>query len=322
MQQRTKVEEIKKAFQPESQAFKDITSTVLSEYKGSPIEALIYGFAKTPKPKPERIDPRNLQQDNIWESKQVKEERRWRKDAEPVDIQGSPAELEKQALEAFVPALIKAGAKSPEAIANVLANIKAESSFDYGRKENMKYSTAGRLDEIHGARLKHDPRLINAMLGQPFDLAQEVYGKRGQLGKNGKQSPEPEWVSDDPFKGSKFRGRGYIQLTSPGNYKNVNDHLNKLGYKVDLMKDPDLITKDPKIAAEAALYFMTGGEANAEKFKDMNKTFSRVGFAHWDKPEGEKERQTRIAYAQELLPKVKDYMNKLNPPKKDKRKPA
>ena len=59
--------------------------------------------------------------------------------------------------------------------------------------------------------------------------------------------------------GYKYRGRGYIQITGKANYENVGKIIGE-----DLVKDPDLILRDKKIAAKAAAaYLMTsfGGKS-------------------------------------------------------------
>lgn len=309
MQMKNRVAEMYNMLNPNSvKTPKDVMNDVKS-YTKNPIGALLSGTMKPMSPQPEVISAKNLTQDNIWESPQVKEERKWRKDAVPTKVAGNPADLEKQALEAFVPALLRAGAKSPEAIANVLANIKAESSFDYSRKENLNYKTPGRLKEKLGAHIPD--KMINSLLGKPFEIGMQAYGTR----------TSEEWQDDDPYKGVSKRGRGYIMTTSPGNYRNVNNYLNELGYKVDLMKNPELINSDPKIAAEAAMYYLTdGGKINPEKYKNMDSVFRQVKFSGFDNDEGKEERATRQQYAQDLLPKVQEYMDKLNPPTKSQPK--
>ena len=297
---------------------KDVMNDVKS-YTKNPIGALLSGTMKPMSPQPEVISAKNLTQDNIWESPQVKEERKWRKDAVPTEVAGNPADLEKQALEAFVPALLKAGAKSPEAIANVLANIKAESSFDYSRKENLNYKSPDRLKEKIGGKLSD--KMINSLLGKPFEIGMATYGQRGMPKANGDPSDQTEWIDDDPYKGVSKRGRGYVMTTSPGNYRGANEYLNQRGYKVDLMKNPELINSDPKIAAEAAMYYLTdGGEVNPEKYKDMDSVFKKIKFSGYNNDKGIDERATRQQYAQDLLPKVQEYMNKLNPPSKSQPK--
>jgi len=63
---------------------------------------------------------------------------------------------------------------------------------------------------------------------------------------------------NSPTEGFAYRGRGYNQLTSKGNYKKYSEILG-----LDLVKNPDLVN-DPKIAAKvAAAYFVRNFKNNA-----------------------------------------------------------
>jgi predicted chitinase/LysM repeat protein len=58
-----------------------------------------------------------------------------------------------------------------------------------------------------------------------------------------------------PEDGSKFKGRGLIQVTGRENYQKVQDKLEAAGINVDLMANPELINDD-KYALPAALAFL------------------------------------------------------------------
>lgn len=241
----------------------------------------------------------------IWESDKIREERRWREDANKPKHRPDRNEEEdkKRAFDVLIPRLQKEGA-SPAAIVNIMANIQAESSFDYGANENMRYK-AKQLKEMK--RFKDMPESELAKIsGKPFEVAQRMYGTR------------EDWVSDNPYKGVAYRGRGYIQLSDPRNYKVLTEHLNKKGINVDLLKNPELVNQDPEIAAEAAIFYLKrnapGGRLSA--YEDINNTFAAIRFSGWDQPEGEKDRQRRIANAERLKPEIEAY---LNPPKPDKK---
>lgn len=66
--------------------------------------------------------------------------------------------------------------------------------------------------------------------------------------------------------GPDYHGRGYTQLTHNYNYKHFGD---KLG--VDLVKDPDLLLKDPKLSAKVAIEYWK--ERVRPKVKDWNDVF-------------------------------------------------
>ena len=55
----------------------------------------------------------------------------------------------------------------------------------------------------------------------------------------------------NPGDGSKYKGRGLIQITGRANYKRVGDLLG-----VDLIANPELIN-DPKYAAAAAMAYLS-----------------------------------------------------------------
>ena len=51
--------------------------------------------------------------------------------------------------------------------------------------------------------------------------------------------------------GSKYKGRGLVQITGKDNYRRVGDIIG-----VDLVNNPELV-KDPKYAAAAAMAYLT-----------------------------------------------------------------
>lgn len=67
--------------------------------------------------------------------------------------------------------------------------------------------------------------------------------------------------------GSRYHGRGYTQLTHDYNYKHFGK---KLG--VDLVKDPDLLLKDPNLSARVAIEYWK--ERVRPKVKNWNDIFS------------------------------------------------
>ena len=104
-------------------------------------------------------------------------------------------------------------------------------------------------------------RSINAGIldqnGRPTKLAQDL-NRQGQLGdtifdvqyagRNGNGDIE----SGD---GSRFKGRGLVQLTGRGNYQAVQDILQAQGIDVDLINNPELVN-DNRYALPAALAYL------------------------------------------------------------------
>ena len=60
--------------------------------------------------------------------------------------------------------------------------------------------------------------------------------------------------------GYKFRGRGYNQLTGRANYRSIGK---KIG--VDLEANPDLLSTDPKVAADALIQYFIDAFATAKR---------------------------------------------------------
>lgn len=54
--------------------------------------------------------------------------------------------------------------------------------------------------------------------------------------------------------GKKFKGRGLIQITGRANYRAYNDYLTRRGMKVDLLKNPELLSK-PLGAVKSSMWF-------------------------------------------------------------------
>ena len=84
-----------------------------------------------------------------------------------------------------------------------------------------------------------------------FDMA---YGHLGPKGK--------ELGNDKPGDGYKYRGRGFIQITGKATYAAVGKAIGK-----DLVNDPDLILKNPAVAAQATLAYLAQslGKGKMEK---------------------------------------------------------
>lgn len=67
--------------------------------------------------------------------------------------------------------------------------------------------------------------------------------------------------------GPKYCGRGYPQLTWKGNYKRATEKLQKLGFDVDLVANPELALR-PDIAAVIMRRGMEEGWFTTKKFAD------------------------------------------------------
>lgn len=117
--------------------------------------------------------------------------------------------------------------------------------------------------------------------------------------------------------GSKYHGRGYTQLTHDYNYKHFGK---KLG--VDLVKDPDLLLKDPNLSARVAVEYWK--ERVRPKVKNWNDVFSHsaaVNYPSATSPSeinGYADRVNKFNY---YLKNLKSIVSKVSPITKPASKP-
>jgi putative chitinase len=157
--------------------------------------------------------------------------------AAPVAI--APSEFKLEALKGHIPDSViaqipdtaaKFGITNPLRLAHFLAQAGHESGSWRAVNENLNYSADG-LKKIFG---KYFPGTLNESYArQPEKIANRVYGSR--MG-NGDEASGDGW---------KFRGRGYIQLTSRANYTLFDKFVDD-----DILANPDLVaTKYPLLSA-------------------------------------------------------------------------
>ena len=133
---------------------------------------------------------------------------------------------------------------TPERIASFLAQCGHESAGFTVLQENLNYSADG-LNKIFK---KYFPTLDSAQpyARKPEMIANRVYG--GRRGNGDEASGE----------GSKFRGRGPIQLTGKDNYTACSDFL----FQDDtLVQNPDMLL-DPEYALHSACWFWWKNDLN------------------------------------------------------------
>lgn len=133
----------------------------------------------------------------------------------------------------------KFGINTPLRLAHFLAQCGHESGGFRATKENLNYSAKG----LVGTFKKYFPTEAVAKLyeRQPSKIANKVYGNR--MGNGPESSGE----------GSKFCGRGYIQLTGKENYTAFGKSINE-----DILSNPDKVASHYALLS-AAWFFSKNG---------------------------------------------------------------
>jgi predicted chitinase/LAS superfamily LD-carboxypeptidase LdcB len=148
-------------------------------------------------------------------------------------------------------AMMKRGEKDENYLTATLANImketgganKSEDLSGYAKTDNSK------IKEIFGDRVKNmSDSQLNSVKSNQQTFAETVYG--GEYGRKNLGNIEPG-------DGWKYRGRGYVQLTGKANYAAASQAI--FGDDT-LVKDPDLVTQNSKVAAEVTAWFMERGK--------------------------------------------------------------
>jgi predicted chitinase len=150
--------------------------------------------------------------------------------------------------------LIKAmndlGVTSPQERAAMAAVIEGESRF--GIKSESSYATTSnaRIREVFKSKFgRMSDGQINQLKADPEKFFNYVYG--GQLGNSSNE-------------GYLYRGRGFIQLTGKSNYKRYGDMIG-----VDLVKNPDLISTNPEIAAKVSVAYMRDRRKSGDTYHSI-----------------------------------------------------
>lgn len=120
--------------------------------------------------------------------------------------------------------------------------------------------------------------------------------------------------------GSKYHGRGYTQLTHDYNYR---DFGNKLG--VDLLKDPDLLLKDPNLSARVAIeYWKQRVRPSVKDWNDVFAHSSAINYPAASSPaqiNGYEDRLKKFNYYKKNLELIISRSLPPKPPPKAKPKP-
>nr|DAY41522.1 MAG TPA: putative chitinase [Caudoviricetes sp.] len=142
----------------------------------------------------------------------------------------------KQARDAYIE-IAKKNGRSSQDIQFALANMARETGgFTKSAGENMNYSSAERIMQVHGAKIRKWGGDVNTLVKNPEALANVVYSDH-----NGSNLGNTEQGD-----GWRYRGRGLVQLTGRSNYRKYGKILG-----IDLEGNPDLAS-DPQVAAQVA----------------------------------------------------------------------
>ena len=154
------------------------------------------------------------------------------------DINSSSAS---SGIAAIKSACAKYGLTSPYAVAALLGIAGGECRWTLV-EEGFKYS-ADRLLQVFPSVFKGDKALAQQYAGNPNNsLPELLYGYNTPKGKG--------LGNTQPGDGSRYIGRGYIQLTGRGNYAKYGQLIGK-----DLLSNPQLLNT-PEIAAEVSVKYL------------------------------------------------------------------
>ena len=156
-----------------------------------------------------------------------------------------------------VDALNKYGIVNPLTQKAILSVIGKESNFIPKDEISYKNTSNERIRKIFGSKVSglSDNELTKLKKDEDA-FWDKVYGGR--------------YGNTRPGDGSKYRGRGFNQLTFKGNYEKYNKLLQANGTNVNIVANPEKVN-DPQIAAEVnALYFVNGLSSKHSKRKFGN----------------------------------------------------
>lgn len=157
--------------------------------------------------------------------------------------------------------MLAEGFTDPRAIAEMLALTNYESQGYTQTTENMRYRDPARLMYLfkNVTDIGTAQRLVQA---GPQAIANYVYG--GAKGASlGNINPNDGWD---------FRGRGLVQLTGRANYRKFGQMIG-----VDLEKNPELASSDPKVMAKLAVAFFKANKQMQSITSNNNFGYAALG---------------------------------------------
>lgn len=173
-----------------------------------------------------------------------------------------------------------AGIVDSVVLAHFLAQIATETGGLSRLDENLNYTTAARIKQVFGKRIKSDA-IAQSLVGKPEDLANLVYAN-----VNGNK---------EPGDGFRYRGSGLIQITGRGNFAVVSKLTG-----IDIVTNPEL-ARHPDSALELALAFWTARKISAAATQDTEAAVVKVTKLVNGGTNGLDERQTYFRKAMKAL---------------------
>lgn len=146
---------------------------------------------------------------------------------------------------------------TPKRIASFIAQCGHESGGWRVFSENLNYSAKG-LDAVFGKYFARGGRDATQYARQPEKIANVVYANRMS---NGDSNSGDGW---------RFRGRGPIQLTGKANYEAFAKDMD-----VDVVRNPDMVSDDKKVALLSAIWFWNKNNLNQYADADDIKTMTK-----------------------------------------------
>jgi predicted chitinase len=142
---------------------------------------------------------------------------------------------------------------------NVRRAIIAKAQQESGNKNVGEFSYARNSNNYIRSVFKGNPRLakvsdadLSRIKKNPEEFYNVVYGSLG---------------------GYKYRGRGPIQITGRANYARIDRDL---GLKGALVKDPDMLLRDPELAKAASIQYLKNSGLHKITAKDQTDAAQRV----------------------------------------------
>ncbi|QBZ70778.1 putative endolysin [Edwardsiella phage pEt-SU] len=141
--------------------------------------------------------------------------------------------------------LVKAGFKDNKVLALALAMARKETGNYQNTVENTNWSAPTLLKYFKNVPDAATAQKVAAM--SPAERAMWVYGRAPKGPQLGNSKPEDGW---------NYRGRGFFQLTGKSNYEKF-----KKDTGIDVVSNPKLVSEDPNVMAESAVWYLKNNPA-------------------------------------------------------------